>query len=66
MENAGVKPDVTAGLSLGEYAAIAAAGGMSDQDAIRLSQKERNTDAEYGAGGRRSHVCSAGAGCAED
>lgn len=28
-------PDVTAGLSLGEYAAIAAAGGMSYEDAIR-------------------------------
>ena len=32
----GLKPDVTAGLSLGEYAAIAAAGGMSELDAIRL------------------------------
>ncbi len=29
-------PDVTAGLSLGEYAAIAAAGGMDAIDAIRL------------------------------
>lgn len=32
---AGVKPDVTAGLSLGEYAAIATAGGMSKMDAIK-------------------------------
>lgn len=32
---AGVKPDVTAGLSLGEYAAIATAGGMSKIDAIK-------------------------------
>lgn len=32
----GVKPDATAGLSLGEYCAIAAAGGMQGQDAIRL------------------------------
>lgn len=30
----GVKPDVTAGLSLGEYAAIATAGGMTKEDAI--------------------------------
>ena len=32
----GIRPDVTAGLSLGEYAAIAAAGGMEFTDAIRL------------------------------
>ena len=32
----GIKPDVTAGLSLGEYAAIAVAGGMSYEDAIHL------------------------------
>lgn len=36
---AGVRPDVTAGLSLGEYCAIAAAGGMKDEDAIRLVRK---------------------------
>ena len=35
LEAMGVVPDVTAGLSLGEYAAIAAAGGMSYADAIR-------------------------------
>lgn len=39
LENAGVKPDVIAGLSLGEYTAIAVAGGMTDQDAIRLVRK---------------------------
>jgi [acyl-carrier-protein] S-malonyltransferase len=32
----GIYPDLTAGLSLGEYAAIAAAGGMSYEDAIRV------------------------------
>lgn len=31
----GIKPDITAGLSLGEYCAISVAGGMSRQDAIR-------------------------------
>lgn len=36
LRNRGVCPDVTAGLSLGEYAAIAAAGGFSYEDAIRL------------------------------
>lgn len=35
----GVTPDITAGLSLGEYAAIAAAGGMKELDAIRLVRK---------------------------
>ena len=33
-ETKGVKPDVAAGLSLGEYCALAAAGVMSDADAI--------------------------------
>lgn len=32
----GITPDVTAGLSLGEYAAIAVAGGFSFTDAIQL------------------------------
>lgn len=35
----GISPDITAGLSLGEYAAIAAAGGMDTLDAIRLVRK---------------------------
>ena len=35
MEEQGYRADVTAGLSLGEYCALAAAGVMSDEDAIR-------------------------------
>ena len=35
----GLRPDITAGLSLGEYCAIAAAGGMDDLDAVRLVRK---------------------------
>lgn len=35
MERAGITPSVTAGLSLGEYPAMAAAGVMSEEDAIR-------------------------------
>lgn len=35
----GLKADITAGLSLGEYCAIAVAGGMNDMDAIRLVRK---------------------------
>lgn len=34
-----IEPDMTAGLSLGEYCAIAAAGGMEELDAIRLVRK---------------------------
>lgn len=39
IEKRGLKPDITAGLSLGEYSAIAAAGGMEDMDAVRLVRK---------------------------
>ena len=35
LEENGINPDVAAGLSLGEYCALAAAGVMSDKDAIR-------------------------------
>lgn len=35
----GLTPDITAGLSLGEYAAIVAAGGMDELDAVRLVRK---------------------------
>lgn len=35
MERTGITPSVTAGLSLGEYPAMAAAGVMSEEDAIR-------------------------------
>ena len=34
MERTGIRPDVAAGLSLGEYCALAAAGGMSEARAI--------------------------------
>lgn len=39
LEERGLKPDVTAGLSLGEYCAIAAAGGMKIEDAITTVRK---------------------------
>lgn len=39
LEQHGIFPDLTAGLSLGEYAAVAAAGGLSDTDAICLVRK---------------------------
>lgn len=36
LEEKGVRPDVTTGLSLGEYAALYAAGVMSEEDAITV------------------------------
>ena len=39
LKERGIKPDINAGLSLGEYCAIAAAGGMDELDAIRLVRK---------------------------
>lgn len=39
LQERGVQPDITAGLSLGEYAAIAAAGALDDLEAIRLVRK---------------------------
>ena len=39
LEEKGLHADVTAGLSLGEYCALAVAGGIDDIDAIRLVRK---------------------------
>lgn len=39
LEEKGVRADVTAGLSLGEYCAITVAGGMSDLDAVWAVRK---------------------------
>jgi [acyl-carrier-protein] S-malonyltransferase len=39
LEEKGLMPDVTAGLSLGEYCAIAMAGGMSVDDAVTAVRK---------------------------
>ena len=39
VEEQGLYPDVTAGLSLGEYCAIEAAGGMKLQDAVTTVRK---------------------------
>ena len=37
--NRGIHADLTAGLSLGEYAAITAAGAMTDMQAVKLVRK---------------------------
>lgn len=39
VEEKGIKPDVTAGLSLGEYGALAASGVMSPEDVFRIVRK---------------------------
>lgn len=39
LEARGVKPDVTAGLSLGEYSAIVAAGAMRQEDAFAIVRR---------------------------
>ena len=39
IEAQGLKPDMTAGLSLGEYCAIVTAGGMSYEDAVKTIWK---------------------------
>ncbi len=39
LKERGIKPDITAGHSLGEYCGISAAGGMKPIDAIRLVRK---------------------------
>ena len=39
IEEKGYKPDVTAGLSLGEYGALAAAGVMSAEDVFKVVRK---------------------------
>lgn len=39
LQNKGVSPDVTAGLSLGEYAAIVAAGAMRESDALAVVRR---------------------------
>ena len=39
LEEKGICPDVTAGLSLGEYAAIVACGAMREEDAFRVVRK---------------------------
>ena len=58
MERTGIRPDVAAGLSLGEYPAMAAAGGMSVE--------ERYPDAGRSPGWSGCHVCCTGDGCRED
>lgn len=39
VEERGIKPDVTAGLSLGEYGALAASGVMSEADVFKIVRK---------------------------
>jgi len=42
IEDMGIHPDITAGLSLGEYCALVTAGAMTFQDAVRLTRIRGN------------------------
>ena len=68
VEAMGLQADMTAGLSLGEYCAIAAAGGMCDLDAIR-TVRARGVFMEHAAPegtGAMSAVLGLDAGVIED
>ncbi len=54
IQQMGICPQMTAGLSLGEYAAIAVAGGMSYEDAIRTVRARGAFMEEAVPGGRGS------------
>ena len=54
LEKRGLYPEMTAGLSLGEYCAIAAAGSMSGMDAVR-TVRARDIHGTCGAGRNRSY-----------
>ena len=62
----GLAPDVTAGLSLGEYCAIASAGGMSSRKCNHNSKKTRYSDAECSTGWSGSHGSGSWTGCRKD
>ncbi|MFV0528449.1 MAG: ACP S-malonyltransferase [Lachnospiraceae bacterium] len=62
---AGITPDVTAGLSLGEYCAIAAAGAMAPLDAVRLVRKRGILMQEAVPDGRGSMAAILGLGARE-
>jgi [acyl-carrier-protein] S-malonyltransferase len=50
MREAGVEPDLVAGHSLGEYAALVAAGALDPGDAFRLVRRRGELMQEHGAG----------------
>lgn len=63
IQEKGINPDVTAGLSLGEYAAIAAAGAIDPSDAVRLV-RQRGIYMQQAAG--KDQSMAAVLGMAED
>ena len=47
LEDKGVHPDITAGLSLGEYCALVTAGAMTFEEAVRLTRIRGNLMSSY-------------------
>lgn len=62
----GVKPDITAGLSLGEYAAISVAGRAGADRCDPPCEKTWNFDAAYSSGRRRRYVRDSWIRCREN
>lgn len=67
LEERGIRPDVTAGLSLGEYAAIVASGAMGAEDAFALVRRRGIYMQEaVPVGGAMAAVLGLDAGTIED
>ena len=66
VEEMGLHPDVTAGLSLGEYCAIEAAGGMDLKDAVTTVRKRGILMEQAVPAGTGKHGGSYGNGNRED
>lgn len=65
LQEAGLKPDMAAGLSLGEYTALAAAGSLGLEDAVALTHKRGVYMQEACRPGEGAMAAILGLSCAE-
>ncbi len=65
LESFGLKPDMTAGLSLGEYSALVVAGSLSLEDAVIITRKRGVYMQEACPPGQGSMAAIIGLSCAE-